>query len=139
MTAATPLLQPGTALPSCEIRISQPMIDTYAAISGDFNPLHVDPEAAGASEFGGTIAHGCIPMEPVFQAVQRWLGTRQLPEGCVIRLRYRAPSRPGDVIHSDAKVTEVEPAGTRQRVRIGFVCANQHGQTVIDGECELQL
>ncbi|MBZ0216646.1 MAG: hypothetical protein K8F25_08845, partial [Fimbriimonadaceae bacterium] len=87
-----------TILPTAEIKITQEMINTYAEISGDFNPLHVDIAAAAETPFGGTIAHGCIPMEPIFQSLHRWLGKPSLPPETAMRLRYYQPSRPGDVI-----------------------------------------
>lgn len=124
-------------LPVCEITISQELIDAYARISGDFNPIHVDPEAGAASVFGGTIAHGCIPMEPLFQALLRWSGAEVLPPRTVIRLRYRAPSRPGDVIRSQAHVAGEKQLEGRRVVEIAFACLNQRGERVIDGECEL--
>ena len=129
----------GDKLPVCEISISQELIDVYASISGDFNPIHVNQRAAAASPFGGTIAHGCIPMEPVFQSILRWSGTDTLPKGTALRLRYRAPSRPGDVIHSEAQVAGEKTVGERRAVEISFVCLNQRGERVIDGECELIL
>ena len=129
----------GDILPACEIRITQEMIDVYAAISGDFNPIHVDPVAAAASAFGGTIAHGCIPIEPVFQSIMRWRNSQTLPTDTAIRLRYRAPSRPGDVIRVEACVSGDKPLNGRRMVGINFVCMNQHGERVIDGECDLIL
>lgn len=128
-------LHSGETLPSCEIRITQELIDAYAAISGDYNPIHVDLEAAAASPFGGTIAHGCIPLEPVFQAVQRWLGRPTLPPHAAINLRYRAPSRPGDVIRAEAQVTGEKADGDRHAAVIAFVCLNQRDERVIEGEC----
>ncbi len=126
-------------MPACEISISQELIDAYAAISGDFNPIHVDTRVAAASVFGGTIAHGCIPMEPVFQAILRWSGAETLPPQTAIRLRYRAPSRPGDVIRSEAQVAAEKLIDGRSAVQISFVCVNQRGERVIDGECDLML
>ena len=45
MTRDTPSFQAGQALPACSIRITQELIDEYARLSGDFNPIHVDPQA----------------------------------------------------------------------------------------------
>jgi len=137
MTVSDLDLRVGTPLPMCEIHITQALIDTYAELSGDFNPLHVDVPAATASAFSGTIAHGCIPMEPVFQAILRWTGTDALPSGTAIRLRYRAPSRPGDTIRSEAQVASVQTDGGRQFLTLSFACLNQRGERVIDGECDL--
>lgn len=115
-------------LPAASITITQAMIDGYAAISGDYNPLHVDPEAAGATPFGGTIAHGCIPMEPIFKAVQKLVGASVLPEGSRMSLRYHRPSRPGDTISIERSMNDEPEPG-----RLRFSCRNQNGETVIDG------
>jgi len=50
---------------SAEVRpvvrvVTQQRIDAYADASGDHNPIHVDPEFARATPFGGTIAHGML-------------------------------------------------------------------------------
>lgn len=129
----------GDKLPACEIAISQELIDVYASISGDFNPIHVDAKAGAASVFGGTIAHGCIPMEPFFQSVLRWSGRESLPPQTAMSFRYRAPSRPGDVIRSDAQVAGESVIDGRRIVEISFVCVNQRGEPVIDGQCRLAL
>ena len=139
MTSHTITVHAGEKLPACAISISQEMIDAYASISGDFNPIHVDTLAAAESVFGGTIAHGCIPMEPVFQSILSWSGSETLPPNTAIRLRYRAPSRPGDIIRADAQVVGEKTLEGRRVVEISFVCVNQRGERVIDGECDLIL
>lgn len=129
----------GDKLPACEIAISQELIGLYASISGDFNSIHVDAKAGAASVFGGTIAHGCIPMEPFFQSVLRWSGRESLPPQTAMSFRYRSPSRPGDVIRSDAQVVGQSVIDGRRIVEISFVCINQRGEPVIDGQCRLSL
>ncbi|WP_221794124.1 MaoC family dehydratase [Aquisediminimonas sediminicola] len=126
-------------LPVRQIAITQALIDRYADISQDFNPIHVDVAMAVGTPFGGTIAHGCIPLEPVFQAIQAWLGTDCLPSGSKMRLRYRAPSRPGDVITSSVKLTAAAQ-GQPDTVKIlSFACHNQDARLVMDGECEVPV
>ena len=87
--------------------VTQAGIDAYAEISGDFNPLHVDPEVAAASEFGGIIAHGPIALHAFFRAATEWLGTDALPAGSEIKVTYRAPTRPGDEV--SCQVSELRP------------------------------
>ncbi len=123
----------GNGLPAADIAVTQAMIDIYASISGDFNPLHVDPDAAAATPFRGTIAHGCIPMEPIFQALRRRLGLLTLPPGTTMSLRYHRPSRPGDTIRIEA----AEQAERWEKNTIAFACLNQRGEKVIDGVCGL--
>lgn len=108
------------------ITITQEMIDAYAAISGDFNPVHVDEAYAAGTAFGGTIAHGCIPMEPIFRLVQARTGRPVMVEGSTMRLRYLRPARPGDTIGIETTAEEED--------RLAFRCMNQRGETVIEGE-----
>lgn len=128
---------PGYKFPTCAIAVSQPLIDAYANLSGDFNPIHVEPQAGAASMFGTTIAHGCIPMEPLFQSILQGLGMQALPPGSVIRLRYRAPSRPGDVISAAAELASDCMIGARRVIDIRFVCVNQRGEHVMDGTSQI--
>jgi 3-hydroxybutyryl-CoA dehydratase len=41
-------------------RFGQDVIDRYAEVSGDRNPLHVDPAFAAGTPYDGTIAHGLL-------------------------------------------------------------------------------
>lgn len=40
------------------VTFSQADFDAFAALSGDDNPIHVDPDFAARSKFGRTVAHG---------------------------------------------------------------------------------
>jgi 3-hydroxybutyryl-CoA dehydratase len=42
------------------IEMTAKLIEGFAEISGDANPLHVDPEYALTTEFGRPVAHGMI-------------------------------------------------------------------------------
>ena len=120
MTEAT------TTQDAATITITQSLIDAYATIAGDFNPVHVDPAFAAATPFGKTIAHGCIPMEPIFRLVQAHSGLAVMPQGSSMKLRYLRPSHPGDTIGIVVKAWH--DGG------LDFECVNQRGETVIEGE-----
>lgn len=108
--------------------VTQPGIDAYAELSGDFNPLHVDPEAAAASEFGGIIAHGPIALHAFLRAATEWLGAEALPAGSEVKVTYRAPTRPGDAIAAEAREIAQRPDG---RHDVAADCVNQDGTTVV--------
>jgi acyl dehydratase len=114
--------------PSVSDRVTQDAIDAYAEISGDFNPLHVDPVAAAASEFGGIIAHGPIALHSFFRAATTWLGTEALPAGSAIKVTYRAPTRPGDEVTCEVRE---QRALDEHAVELAAECVNQHGTTVV--------
>ncbi len=42
------------------LRVDQSMIDAFAAVTNDYQWIHVDRERAAASPFGSTIAHGYL-------------------------------------------------------------------------------
>jgi acyl dehydratase len=44
------------------IAIDQPMIDGFAALTGDNQYIHIDPVRAGKTPLGGTVAHGFLTL-----------------------------------------------------------------------------
>ncbi len=44
------------------ILVDQRLIDEFAATTGDRQFIHVDPVAAAAGPFGGTVAHGLLTL-----------------------------------------------------------------------------
>lgn len=72
------------ALPRVDIPSNLPRVSTslarlkeYARLSGDYNPIHVDPAAARAAGLAGPIAHGMYGFDHLFRAIiedPRFLG-----------------------------------------------------------------
>ena len=118
----------GREFPTVTDVVTQDGIDAYAEISGDFNPLHVDPEAAAASEFGGIIAHGPIALQAFFRAATEWLGAEAMPPGSEVKVTYRAPTRPGDDV--GVRVAEMETAADGH-TELSAECVTQEGTTVV--------
>jgi 3-hydroxybutyryl-CoA dehydratase len=107
----------------------------FAGITGDFNPVHVDAEAAAQSVFGGRIAHGMLSAGLVSAAI-----AMKLPGAGSIyvaqTLRFTKPVRIGDTVTARVEVAELLP---KRRVRLLTVCRNQQGETVLDGEATVML
>lgn len=103
----------------------------YAQITGDFNPVHVDAEAAAASRFGGRIAHGMLTAGFISAAIANGVpgpGAIYLSQ----TLAFRHPVRLGDTV--TARVEIIEIMARTRRVRLSTICRNQDGTTVLDGE-----
>jgi acyl dehydratase len=51
--------------------MTQDEVDRFADLTGDHNFIHVDPERAAHTPFGGTIAHGFLGLSLVAVAAQQ--------------------------------------------------------------------
>ncbi|MBP5858541.1 MaoC family dehydratase [Marivibrio halodurans] len=74
-------------------RLTRDAIRDYAALSHDFNPLHVDEEIAAASPFGGIVAHGFLLLTGALDAAG---ATSGYPK--TVACKFRHPGRPGDTL-----------------------------------------
>ncbi|MBP8132622.1 MAG: MaoC family dehydratase [Candidatus Hydrogenedentes bacterium] len=109
-------------------------IETFARISGDVNPIHLDEAYARETRFGGRIAHGML----VAGLISAVLGTKLPGPGAVYlgqELRFKAPVRPGDAVTARAVVTEWN--GDKGVVKLNTTAVNQDGVEVIAGTATL--
>ena len=103
----------------------------FSAISGDFNPLHVDAEYAAKSRFGGRVAHGPLTLALCAGV----LGMRLPGLGTIAvtnHIEYRLPVYIGDTITSHVEVTALDHE--RNRATMGLTWHNQRGELVAEGE-----
>ena len=108
----------------------------FAGITGDFNPVHVDAEAAAKSRFGGRIAHGMLSAGLVSAVIAMKLpgpGSIYMTQS----LRFTKPVKIGDTVTARVEVVEVNTA--KKRVRLATVCRNQGGEMVLEGEALLMV
>ena len=121
---------PAEMLTPVRLEVTQWRIDRYADLSGDYNPLHVDPGFGRQTEFGSTIAHGPVCAALFFDVIHSWLGTNWM-EGVEIQAVFLAPVRSGDVVEARGSLT---PSGDESAVRIvQLVCAKEGGEVAISG------
>jgi acyl dehydratase len=62
ITIQTRTTQVGQTATSDWVEVTQDMIDRFADATGDHQFIHVDPERARQTPFGGTIAHGFLTL-----------------------------------------------------------------------------
>jgi len=98
----------GDPIPARAYRMTQEIINAWAEVSTDQNPLHVDLAFAKASPFGGTIAHGHIAVSWLCAMLQNFFGQNWLQGGKLFEVKFIAPVRPGDEISVKGQVIALE-------------------------------
>ena len=97
--------------PSPWLEITQERVNQFADATNDHQFIHVDPEKAARTPFGGPIAHGFLSL-----SLLSYLNAQSaiVPENLVMginygsdKIRYLAPVRVGKRIRSHQKVLEV--------------------------------
>ena len=119
----------GAALPTVTKTITQEKINAYSLAGGDDNPLHTDSAFAAKTQFGGTIAHGMLVLAYVSEMLTAAFGEDWLASGR-LKVRFRAPARPGDTLTADGTVTSVEGGKTVCAIE----CRNEGGEVLVSGE-----
>ena len=105
-------------------------IQAFAAVSGDTNPAHLDPEYANASLFHGVIGHGMwggALISTVLGTVFPGPGTIYLEQN----LHFSRPVRIGDTLN--VTVTCVDKHDDKKTVDLDCVLVNQKGERVLYG------
>ena len=94
------------------IEISQADIDTFADVTGDRQFIHVDPEAAARTPFGGTIAHGFLTLSLLSRMAA---GAILVPDTARMvvnygfeKVRFIAPVRSGKRVRGHFTLAAVE-------------------------------
>jgi 3-hydroxybutyryl-CoA dehydratase len=134
VTQGTTLTQVGAALPAISKTITQAKLHAYADAGGDHNPLHLDEDFAATTQFGGTIAHGLLVLAYVSEMMTAAFG-EAWPASGRLKVRFRAPARPGDTVTTFGSVTSASDG----RVTCEIGCRNQAGEVLIDGTAEVAL
>jgi len=97
--------------PSSWIEITQERVDQFAEATNDFQFIHVDPEKAAQTPFGGPIAHGFLSL-----SLLSYLNAQSaiVPENLLMginygsdKVRYLMPVRVGKRVRSKQTILEV--------------------------------
>ena len=112
-------------------QITESDVLRFAEVTGDRNPIHLDPEYASKTRFKERIAHGML----IASLISAAISSRLLGPGNIYvsqSLEFKAPVKLGDVIQAEVELIEKIPE--KNRVRLKTTCRNQDGTVVIDGE-----
>ncbi|MHB2035447.1 MAG: MaoC family dehydratase [Nitrososphaerales archaeon] len=116
----------------------------FAALTGDFNRLHLDADYAKTTEFKRPISHGLLILGIAFGL---WYALGITADSIIAfiginKLSFRMPAFPGDTIHLRTKV--VSKRESKSRSGAGIVTfddsvVNQEGSIILEFERVLLL
>jgi len=126
--------------------ITETDVVTFAGLTGDYNPLHVDAHYAGTTAFGQRIAHGMLVFTIAFGL---WISHRSAhnlrPAGSTNgmvaghlndRSTFVAPVAIGDTIRCLYKTLGARPSKSKPGIGLigtGFQVVNQRDEVVQEG------
>ncbi|RIK37187.1 MAG: enoyl-CoA hydratase [Chloroflexi bacterium] len=99
------------------LEITQERVNMFADATGDHQYIHVDPERAAQTFFGGTVAHGFLTLSLLAseefkrEGVEIDLGGKMEVNYGLNRVRFPAPVRVGKRIRVRTKLLSVEELG----------------------------
>jgi 3-hydroxybutyryl-CoA dehydratase len=104
---------------STSMEITDEAIMTFAKLSGDFNPIHVDEDYAKNSVFGQRVAHGALSASLISAVFVE------------LNLRFRKPAFIGDTVVATATVAEINQRTGRIKMKVK---CEVNGKTIIRGD-----
>ena len=101
--------------------MTQQRVNEFADVTEDHNFIHVDPERAKASPFGGTIAHGYLSLSLLAPVTQQLLQVTDAATSVnygLDKLRFPAPLPVGAQWRGSAEIIEVTEVKGGLQVRV---------------------
>jgi 3-hydroxybutyryl-CoA dehydratase len=127
-------LSVGDQVPELRVTPDKYLPHRYAGASGDFNPIHIDPDFAKAVGLPNNILHGLYSMGLVARANTALAGgdPRALKR---LSVQFRGMGMPEQEIVVSGTVKEVDG----DKVIVDTVAAQGESQIIRNAEAEIQL
>jgi acyl dehydratase len=116
---------------SRSLTLTSEHVKTFAQLTGDYNPLHFDPEFVARTKFGKLVVQGGLTTGLLHALVAMDLpgpGTVFLSQNW----KFTAPVYIGDTITAEGLVLSVHE--TKPVCQLGIKVTRQTGETVLEGE-----
>jgi 3-hydroxybutyryl-CoA dehydratase len=112
--------------------LTQQDFDRFAELSGDDNPIHVDPDFAAGTRFGRPVSHGMLLYSVLCAALhENFPGAVQLSQD----LMFPTPTFAGEELTLRLEVAVADPGTPDLRIAVGMTKGS--GETVCQGETVL--
>ncbi|MGO1501265.1 MAG: MaoC family dehydratase [Marinobacter sp.] len=112
--------------------LGQEDFNRFADLSGDHNPIHVDPEYSSGTRFGATVSHGMLLFTVVRGSVQRHFPEHQLIEQ---QLMFPAPAYADETL---TLLIEGAQNYSAPNLELKTRVLKADGNTCLEGYCRLE-
>ena len=126
----------GAALPSRSRAVTLETLRSYAAASGDHNPIHTDPAFAATTPFERPIAHGMLLLAYVMEMLTTTFGKDWITSG-QLKVRFRKPAYVGSTVTAWGTVKKVDSETGSLQITVG--CRDESGSDLVTGSAEVTL
>jgi acyl dehydratase len=135
--------EPGQEFVTPARTITEADVISFAAWTGDYNPIHTDAEFAAQSRFGERIGHGVHGIALCLGLMAR----TGIFEGSAVALlgvddwRFLAPMRIGDTVHCGIEITQTRLTSKGDTGVVGrqFQLVNQEGVELQSGRMDVMV
>ncbi len=109
--------------------LTQGDFSRFAALSGDDNPIHVDPVFSARTQFGKTVCHGMLLYALICSALDQYFpGARQIEQD----LMFPTPTFVGERVTVRLQVVDVQP--TQHTARLETIITRPNGELACQGQ-----
>lgn len=117
------------------IKVTESMVNEFAKISGDFNPLHMDEQYAKSTKFGRRLCHGMLLASFFSKMVGMYLpGKNALYFSQT--LNFRLPCFINDEVIVEGEVTQKMAS---RIMELKTAIYNQEGKCLVDGIAKVMV
>jgi acyl dehydratase len=128
-------LNPGDAIPELKVTPDKYLPHRYAGASGDYNPIHVDPELAKSVGLPSNILHGLYSMGLVAKAAAQGLAGGDPRALKKLTVQFRGLGLPEQEIVVTGEVKKVDG----DRIVVDLEAAQGDNRIIRNAQAELEL
>lgn len=116
--------------------VTEKMVNQFAELTGDYNPLHTDEAYAKTTQFKGRIAHGMLISSFFSTLVGMYCpGKRSLY--LTQQLSFRSPLRLNQKVKVRGEI--IKKMDSFKVITIKTAIFDEKGTTIVDGEAKAQV
>lgn len=112
--------------------ISEKMVQDYAEVSGDFNPIHLDENYAKKTDFKNKIVHGMLLISNITEIMFKNFGNSWNESGA-LKIKFRNPLPVNSSLITNLKIIKFDKNNDGTLFTCEVMCNDYDGNILISG------